>query len=148
MQSHAIRFSSTSSVNSLKERGEERAREKVHVVVVSDPSVSLVSTSSMRRTERERNSEELCVHAVVLCSWRLASQISEPYLFHAGLQPVGRSPYVSKTRTSNESSLEVNSWSDKLQKLLLSGDGRMRCEVHPNEMKMQKLGKVGPSTTS
>ena len=94
MQSHAIRFSSTSSVNSLKERGEERAREKVDVVVVSDPSVSLVSTSSMRRTERERNSEELCVHAVVLCSWRLASQISEPYLFHAGLQPVGGSPYV------------------------------------------------------
>ena len=52
MQNHAIRFSSTSSVNSLKERGEERAREKVHVVVVSDPSVSLVSTSSTRRTER------------------------------------------------------------------------------------------------
>ena len=88
------------------------------------------------------------MHAVVLCSWRLASQIGEPYLFHASLQPVGGSPYASKTRTSNESSLEVNSGSDKLQKPLLSGDGRMRCEVHQNEMKMQKLGKVGPSTTS
>ena len=89
-----------------------------------------------------------CVHPVVLCGWRLASQIGEPYFCQAGLQPVGGSPYVIKTRTSNESSLEVKPGSDKLQKPLLSGDGRMRCEVHQNEMKMQKFGKVRPSTTS